>query len=79
MGSYSGIKAGNGFHVVVEDIGGRGKDDIQRRGISQEVGNQQLYQRFGSLLLDGTDGLGKVFCSSILQIIASDRGDDHIA
>jgi hypothetical protein len=63
---------------VVEDIGRGGKDDVQRRGISQKVGNQHLYQGSGSLLLNSTKGFGKVPCSSILEVIPSDRGDDYI-
>jgi len=77
--SYPRVKAGNGFDVVVEDVGRGGEDYVQGRGIFPKVRNQQFYESFGSLFLDGTDGFGKVVRSAILQVIPGDRRDDYIA
>lgn len=76
--SYSGIKAGNGFHVVIKDIGWGGKNDVQGRGIFPKVGDQQFHQCPGLEFFNGSNGYGKVLRPSIFQVVPRDRGDDHI-
>src|SRR5487761_1020182 len=77
-GPYCGVKTRHGFEVVVEDVGPRRDDLVERRALVQKVRGQYLDRGAGRGRADRRDGPRKLVGTTILDIVAVDRGDDDV-
>ena len=71
------LEPGDGFEVVVEDLGLAGEDDIDGVGVAVEVGGQDLDGGSGPLP-DGQDAAAEVVGAAVGEVVAGDGGDDDV-
>src|SRR5436309_3262363 len=69
---HARVKAFDRLDVVVQDLWSLRKDDIERRGIADEVRDQDLHRRTRRLRADLTDRRGKEGGSAIDQLVTID-------
>lgn len=72
------IEAGNGFDVVVEDVGGGVEDDGHGFTGALEVGDEDFDLAAGDAFADGADGGGEDGGAAVLLVVAVDAGDDGV-
>ena len=63
------------LEIVVEHVGTRGDDGLQRPVLAQEVGRQHLDRGAGRARADGADDVGEVPAAAVRQVVAVDRRD----
>ena len=73
------VEARDGLGVVVVDVRARLEDRSDRIDIALEVGNEDFDRRGRVAGLDLADGLGKGPGAEVREIVAIDRGEDHVA
>ena len=66
------------FEVVVEHVGLGRDHDLERAGLAQEVGRQDLDGGLRRAGADGVDHVGEMLRAAISEVVAVDRGDDHV-
>ena len=71
-------QARNGLHVVVQDLGPRVHDDLQRLERAFEVGDQHLDRAAGVQLADAADDHGKDRRAAVAAFVAVDGGDHGV-
>ena len=72
------IQGGHGLQVVVEHIGPRRDDRLDRPLLAQEVGSQDLDRDLGIAGTNGPDNLGKMRGTAIGKVVAIDRGNHDV-
>jgi len=70
------VEAGDGFGVVVEDVGGGVENDVHGGVGALEIGNEDFHATAGDAFADGTDGGGEDASTAIGLIVTVDAGDD---
>ena len=77
-GPHRQIFRGHGLEVVVEHVGLGRNHDLQAPVLAQEVRGQHLDGRCRRARADGADHLREMLRRRRRQIVAVDRGDDHV-
>jgi hypothetical protein len=78
-GPHRGVKTGNRFHIVIQDIRPGLENSFERPEIPEEVRNQNLHPGLRTLVSDSSYGFGEDGCAPIRQIIPRHRGHHGIA
>jgi hypothetical protein len=68
----------HGFQIVVEHVGFCCRDHLQRAFLAQEVGRQDFDGRGRATRADGANRLRKMLRAAVGEIVAVDRGNDHM-
>jgi hypothetical protein len=79
LGADGTVEAGDGLHVVIEDMGLSVEDAGDGGGVAAEVGCEDFdlgFRESGAYL---TDGFGEMGGSAVGEFIAIDAGDDDVA
>ena len=66
------------FEIVVEDVGLRRDDRLDRAVLAQEIGREHLDRRGRAARADRADGCAKCCAPPSAKIVAVDRGDDDV-
>ncbi len=77
-GADAQIEPGHGFEVVVEHIGAGIDHLVGGVALAHEIRRQDLDRGGGRLGADGPHHRGEVGRASVVQVVAVDRGDDHV-
>jgi hypothetical protein len=78
LGSNLGVKPGNGFDVVVEDVRPRAEDGCKGRAVPLEIRDEHLDCGLRDPAADLADGRCKVSRASVREVVAGDGGDHHV-
>ena len=73
------VEAGNGFGVVIENVGLHRKHRIERVPVAAKIGDQDFNFAAGNPAANFGDGAGENGGAAIGLIVAIDAGDDGIA
>src|SRR6266700_1680992 len=73
------VQPGNGFDVMVENVGPGIDHDLQRVIDTLEIGRQYFDFTIGVETANPTDGSGENGCAAIFEFVTVDRGDDGMA
>ena len=68
----------HGFEIVVEHVGPRRDHGLDRAVLAQEIGRQHLDRGLRAARADGADDCGEMRRAAVGEIVAVDRGDDHM-
>ena len=71
-------EAFDGFEVVIEDVRAGVHDQLESPVAVVEIGDEDFDDDVGVDLADGADGFAEVFGTAVLEVIASDGGDDDV-
>jgi len=66
------------FEIVVEHVGFRRDDDLDRAVLAQEIGREDFDRRVGSVPANGGDGVGEMLRAAVGEIVTVDRGNDNV-
>ena len=78
-GTHLGVKAGDGFQIMIEHVRFRRNDNFQSRWIAfDEIGRQDFDRRIGGPLADRADRLSKMLRTAIVHVVPVDRRDDDV-
>ncbi|EAP80683.1 hypothetical protein NAS141_05078 [Sulfitobacter sp. NAS-14.1] len=78
-GADLGVEAGHCFQIVVKHIRARLDHGFQHFGITaDEIGGQDLDRGARGPFAHGADGLGKMFCPAVFDVVAVHAGDHHV-
>ena len=72
------IEAGNGFEVVIEDVGRGGDHDFEGAVLAQEIGREDFDRGLRGAAPDRVDDIGEVLRAAIGEVVAVDRRDDDM-
>src|SRR5581483_6957540 len=72
------IEARHRLEVVVVDVGARRDHGFDGAVLAQEVGGEHLDGGGGRGRADGADRGGEVARAAVVEVVAVDRGDDHV-
>ncbi len=78
-GPDSRVEARDGLQVVVEHVRTGLRRHLDRAGLAEEVGRQDLDRGAGRFRADGGDGGREVFRAAVGQVVPVHGGDDHVA
>ena len=73
------VEARDGFHIVVEDVGGSVEDRCDGVEVAAEVGCKDFDAGLGQGAANFAHGGGEVGGAAVGQVVAIDAGDDHVA
>ena len=68
----------HGLEIVVEHVGPRRHHGLDRAVLAQEVGREHLDRGRRAARADGADHRREVPRTAVVEIVAVDRGDDHV-
>ena len=72
------VEAGDGFGVVIEDVGAGVHEEFHGFARALKVGHEDFDAAGGEALADGADGHGEQEGAAVLAVIAVDAGDDGV-
>ena len=73
------IKPWHGLQIMIENIRLGFDDNFQRAIFAQEVRGQNFYRRAGRHIANGVNRVGEMLRPAIIQIIAVNAGNHHMA
>ena len=72
------VEPGHGLEVVVEDVGAGGDHRLQGAVFVAEIGGEHLDGGRRRGFADALDAAHELAGAAVLQVVAVDRGDDHV-
>src|SRR6185312_12972077 len=75
---YLAVEPRHGFEIVVEHVGPRRDDDLERAVLLEKIGRQHFDGGIRRVLADRFDGAGELRGAAVGQIVAIDRGNDDV-
>src|SRR3974390_578807 len=73
------VEAGDGFGVVIQNVGLDLKNGVERVPIAAKVGNQDFYFAAGNAFANLLDGASEDAGATVRLVVTIDAGDDRVA